>query len=391
MNNSHYIFTALPQLDISNELNPSFDMGDGVCFQQLESRTRRILLNSCKDLGGSDDLITLLHKSESLISIEVSSPKEKLSDLEAALIQPIAQEIVKRMFNIIRMFNIGDIPQPLCYYPWFYSNKPLENIDASNIVALYPNWVSWDLPSNSNWKCDDIKPINIFSAVIILTHQKSVLRNLSKINQIKQLKLIFENKNKMDGCVKSANKYIENKTVELGQIAEVNNIHIPKELYAKWLMEGIAAAINKEVNKLSKELTETVSKNPLERAIQFFNEAFSVGITARYLLLMACMEALLSTSKQEITFQIASRASWLLNPDGYDKRKETYKKVKDLYGLRSSIIHGSKYDSTLLYENIEELLSVIRKIFFEILTKDDLFDIFFEGNCENYLNSLCLG
>lgn len=391
MSCSHIIFTALPQLAVSNDLDKSFDMGDGVYFQPLENKTRRILLNSCKDSGGSDDVITLLHKSDLIISIEMASSKEKLSDFEAALIQPIAQEIVKRSFNTIRMFNIGDIPQPLCYYPWFYSNISLENVDAHNVVALNPNWVSWDLPSNIDWKHDNVKPINIFSGIAILTHQKNILDNLSKINQTKRLKLIFENKNKIDGCVKSANNYIENMAKELQLSAEDNNIHITKELHATWLMEGIASAVIREVDKLSKELAEAVSKNPLERAIQFFNEAFSVGMTARYLLLMACMEAILSTSKQEVTFQVSSRASWLLSPNEYDKRKEIYKNVKGLYSLRSSIIHGSKFAPKTLVDKIEDLLSVIRKIFIEILSKDTLFKMYSEGDPKDYLNSLCLG
>lgn len=416
MTNKQFIFTICPQLAIHDGDDMKFDLGDGLTVFALDGKTRRLLLDACQRDGCSDDLIVLLHKSELLISIEIDLNVDQLSDFRIAFFQYIGQEIVKRFYNSMRLLNVEWIPQPLHSYPWFYRTDSLDETSSSCINVLDSKWTLWDQPSNINWRQDDVKPIGILCALALMAYDKSIQKNLGKINQISKLKLIIEDQNKINGYLKSANKYVEQKTFEFIQIRNEDEIAaaerdggsseiqltekcergekkivISDQFYAKWFIDGFLDAIAKEVNKMSYELGQHVLDNRVERAYQFFNEAFAIRFSGRYLMLMATMESLLGTDKQEVTFQIASRASWLLHPDDYDKRIEEYKKIKKLYNLRSSIIHGSKYKPELIHESIDELLSIIQKTFVWILSKDEIFAMFFGGDCSEYLNSLCMG
>lgn len=53
------------------------------------------------------------------------------------------------------------------------------------------------------------------------------------------------------------------------------------------------------------------------------------------------LESLLSTTsdKTEMNFKIATRGAWLLG-DGFEKRKDWYNKLKEIYDFRSKIVHG---------------------------------------------------
>jgi hypothetical protein len=58
-----------------------------------------------------------------------------------------------------------------------------------------------------------------------------------------------------------------------------------------------------------------------------------------YLALMTVFEAIVSTEKTEISHQIAERTAFLLETDE-EERYQVYRRMKQLYGTRSAVVHG---------------------------------------------------
>jgi len=61
-----------------------------------------------------------------------------------------------------------------------------------------------------------------------------------------------------------------------------------------------------------------------------------------FLSMTVVLEALLSTSNEGITHQIAERGAILLSKDG-NERYNIYKQIKNLYNIRSRVIHGNAF------------------------------------------------
>ena len=80
--------------------------------------------------------------------------------------------------------------------------------------------------------------------------------------------------------------------------------------------------------------------DPLSVALGYF----WTGLTSQhpelsFLALCMTLEAIASTSQNEITHILAERCAVLVHPPGQD-RIDLYKEIKALYGLRSKIVHG---------------------------------------------------
>ncbi len=74
-----------------------------------------------------------------------------------------------------------------------------------------------------------------------------------------------------------------------------------------------------------------------------------------FLSMTIVLEALLSTSNQEVTHQIAERAAILLAKNGTE-RCNIYKKIKKLYGVRSKIVHGNAISKKRKFMTRESLI-----------------------------------
>jgi hypothetical protein len=55
---------------------------------------------------------------------------------------------------------------------------------------------------------------------------------------------------------------------------------------------------------------------------------------------ITALEALVSSSSTEVTHQVSERIACLLEPPGSD-RIDDYKRIKQAYGFRSKVVHGS--------------------------------------------------
>jgi hypothetical protein len=108
------------------------------------------------------------------------------------------------------------------------------------------------------------------------------------------------------------------------------------------------------------------------------------------------MEILFSSSVQELSFQLASRISWYLryshSPEG---REQIFKKVKEIYGMRSKIVHGGTPKNTKDFRaqmrlTLEESESINSEIFREILRRNHI-ELFSARHREEHLQKLSLG
>lgn len=55
-----------------------------------------------------------------------------------------------------------------------------------------------------------------------------------------------------------------------------------------------------------------------------------------------CWENLLGTGEGEVTFRVSAALATLLQQDNPDRRVELYNEVRNLYGVRSGLVHGSR-------------------------------------------------
>lgn len=57
---------------------------------------------------------------------------------------------------------------------------------------------------------------------------------------------------------------------------------------------------------------------------------------------MISLESLFSKNESELTYRISLRAAFFLGVGQENKRPEIFKKIYDLYGKRSTVIHGTE-------------------------------------------------
>ena len=155
----------------------------------------------------------------------------------------------------------------------------------------------------------------------------------------------------------------------------------------------------KNIEKLSrriiKYLNEAGAEDRLIRAAEFISFAYQMyHITPRLVNAITFLEILFSSSRIEISHQLAERISWYLEPVDAEARIDLYKFVKDLYNKRSSVVHGEnpKAKSVDLKNALIEAESLNTRIFKSILENNHIeaFSLS-EGRRKNELRKLGLG
>ncbi|PWU22926.1 hypothetical protein C5B42_04650 [Candidatus Cerribacteria bacterium 'Amazon FNV 2010 28 9'] len=123
-------------------------------------------------------------------------------------------------------------------------------------------------------------------------------------------------------------------------------------------------------------------KTPLGVAMKTFVAAFGNegDDDQKFILILTALEALFSNSAFEVTFRLSSNIAWFLHPrlKDYDDRRIEFEKVKQLYNVRSQIVHGryrevlaEEYDSILdLFSNIIQTILENYKIPYIFLNKE---------------------
>jgi len=91
---------------------------------------------------------------------------------------------------------------------------------------------------------------------------------------------------------------------------------------------------------------------------------------------MTCLESLFNLGKDQISHTIARHLSIILS-DKKEQFKENYTRIKKLYNIRNSIVHGGEYKDDIIQDYLELSNKVRAAINFcnvPDLTKEKLFE-----------------
>jgi len=115
-----------------------------------------------------------------------------------------------------------------------------------------------------------------------------------------------------------------------------------------------------ETISFGKVLKEYFEKNPLtDLAISNFNLSYDINdIKTKYLTLMICLESLFNQGGEQITHTVSRHLSIIISKNT-SEFEVNYYRIKELYNLRSQIVHGSLYEKDL-HHVTEELQSLVR-------------------------------
>ncbi|MCK5629376.1 MAG: hypothetical protein KAI26_02050, partial [Nanoarchaeota archaeon] len=99
-----------------------------------------------------------------------------------------------------------------------------------------------------------------------------------------------------------------------------------------------------------KELFKLVSDNYKDKRFKLFSELYlrsleggKIGLDLRFLLLIMALENLYLPGKnQELSFRLSVKVANIISKYGYGKPKENYKIIREIYDVRSSLVHNGK-------------------------------------------------
>lgn len=404
------VLTPLPQFQFGSKAlaraASRFKMGNVISIRALRPRLRRALLDTVKTEKPTDDLLMLLNESELVFIAEVPARRHKGSQdsiMFPLLYSWIATKILDRLHDCFLLFDW--VPSSI-FSPWFSGKASANYTKITDLNFLNPSWEYVHEFTCIDWRSPIVEPVDIGPAYF-QTHMHWT--NLSRLCHVEQLEKIFRDPNKEKGIIESAQEYAKGRVEEFirtrypdatidwsdGHINNANTGPLNMSRHAsRWIIDGLSDAIDQELDKISDKLHKNVSKNRLVRAFQFFCEAFRLTQPHRFLIFSVCLEALLSTRRTEIVFQLASRLGWLLEPKDYYKRREIFKETTQLYDLRSKIVHGVNFSISEVEAREERLIELCRRVFWKVLSDNKLFETFFGRDakvCDEYLDSLNLG
>lgn len=411
MSGNHTILAPLPQLAMKDSIasktpNPLLD--EGLLFSPMAPELYRSFVNIAKEEGCSDEIVSLLQESGVVFWTEVPHPMPdaKRPALSALMYSSIADVILQRLFDCLLL--MGYVPKPFRRFLWFFANGKPGEIDRKSLKLLEPEW---------NYNDFEIKYSEPTPADMIILGLQMYFKKLSPVLRVEQLKATFTDENKQKEYLAAGNKNVLIKTEELLKLRYGPNAHFAEDdqqdkmnsgpaeskrlpplnspkLSAKWCLEGYQRAFSNEIDKLDLTLYKDASGQRFIRAFQFFTNSCRLENPHRFVALATSLETLFCTTPREITFQLASRTAWFLNPNNFDKRKKLFTDIKNLYDVRSKIVHGSKFIISKIENDVEELESIAKEVFIKILSEEKLFDIFLNRNqnvCVQYLDDLNLG
>jgi len=411
----YMLITPEPQLKLETQLG-DYNFGHGLSIRPLDSKTRRRLLDIAKEKQCSDDCLRLLLESELIFCAQIPSRSTKAdgSLLVSFIYRPIAEEILKRIFRCMLLFQW--VPAPLFLYCWFHVSGTPDDMDLDTLKMLDAEWEYIDQFTNIDWRSGQNEAEDITPGMKALQRYWDKFSLLCQIDQLNDI-LIDTNIEKK--CLQYAHEHVVGKIEELMKarfgpdtvISESENETNVKsgdnatdlpilptasdEMQRAWHLVGLSRAYSNELNKLSQELNVHVLDKRLDRAFQFFTEAFRILQPHQFIAFCTCLESLFCTSTTEIAFQIASRIAWFLSRYEYEKRAELFAMAKRLYDLRSKIVHGVKYNYTEIDDSAGQLTAMLRIAFEKIIADDYTFRIFRDEHqkisSKRYLEDLNLG
>jgi hypothetical protein len=146
-----------------------------------------------------------------------------------------------------------------------------------------------------------------------------------------------------------------------------------------FLMETAISVYQRGSDTWVKEMNALLTKKPtteIERKLTNAHHILAVSTSVRYpevrfILMCSALEALVLTDsdKDYLGWKLAERVAFLTaNPA---KREEKYKKVKALYGKRSSFVHQSGAKKDITDEDVDELRDLVISVFLKMMNFRD--------------------
>lgn len=143
------------------------------------------------------------------------------------------------------------------------------------------------------------------------------------------------------------------------------------------------------------KMVHTIFENrkALRRSLYYLNSALHLQHwESGFVMFTITLESLFTTDSNEITHKIAERIAWFLESKA-EKRREVFNQMKEIYQIRSKIVHGAdirKMSSERSRKLLADLEYLTRKIMKKILQDQSLIDSFSDKqkNREKFLTSL---
>ena len=135
-----------------------------------------------------------------------------------------------------------------------------------------------------------------------------------------------------------------------------------------------------DVNILRESLLLNFSSTPLtELAISNFNLSYEIAdLKTKYITLITCLESLINLGSHQITHTVSRHLSLIIS-NSIEEFQLNYVRTKQLYGIRSSIVHGGEIKEDLskvtneLQDKVRKAINYCLKL---SLNKNGLFEKF---------------
>jgi hypothetical protein len=132
-----------------------------------------------------------------------------------------------------------------------------------------------------------------------------------------------------------------------------------------------------DVNVLMGALSRKFSSTPLtELAISNFNLSYEIAdLKTKFITLITCLESLINLGSHQITHTVSRHLSLIIS-NSIEDFQLNYVRTKQLYGIRSSIVHGGEIKEDLskvtneLHDKVRKAINYCLKL---SLNKDGLF------------------
>ncbi|HBD25775.1 HEPN domain-containing protein [Flavobacterium sp.] len=168
-------------------------------------------------------------------------------------------------------------------------------------------------------------------------------------------------------------------------ITNFNNNEIIEALNYFDFLFGIT--LNKENGELDHTSAEANRINRAYYYIDLARKSYDIG--TKVSLHCSAFECLFSVDNIELSHRLSETVAYFLG-ENFERRKEIYKQMKEIYGLRSTVTHGSGIKKELFKNNEENLNrigincdSLMRNCIRKIIANENLKKLYFENNTEN--------
>lgn len=135
---------------------------------------------------------------------------------------------------------------------------------------------------------------------------------------------------------------------------------------------------DEDIENLRTRYTPDFKQNQLvDFALSNFNLSYQIfDVKTRFITLMSCLESLLNQGREQITHTVSRHTSLIISKNEIEFQKN-YSRIKTLYGVRSTIVHGGTLDANV-HQDVLELENLVRCVInfciASVFTKKELFD-----------------